>query len=214
MGSGDNKDKFWYREESAERVGHYKSSVPAKKDAQTAISNVNSAKRHVEETRAKLGFLEKIRFDRESKEVIRKQLGEIFVNMLEVQKQEIIYRFTLQLDDAKKKAFSAYLEESGKVEGQILRLSNDFEAQLTDFNLEFGMTLWEKKKEREEKLKKLLADGKINQNDHDKEMENIDKWMNIQRNNLSDKIDMMISNHAKQIQRTLELFTERTIRDH
>jgi archaellum component FlaC len=76
------------------------------------------------------------------------------------------------------------------------------------------MTIWEKKKEREEKLKGLLEAGKVTQGDYESELKNIDKWMNTQRNNLSDKIDMMIGNHAKQIQKTLELFTERTLREH
>src|SRR5205085_1076567 len=108
----------------------------------TAIANIGNTEDHVRARRADLGFFDKIKFDRESREVARKQLGEIFVNMLEVQKQDILYRFTLQLDDSKKKAFATYLEQSSKVEDQILKLSNEFESRLTDFNLEFGMTIW------------------------------------------------------------------------
>lgn len=217
MCPADN-DKFWFTENAEKKteVSHYRQNVnvPAKTENETAISNVTTAKGHIDAARSTLGIWDRIKFDRQSREVIRKQLAEAFVNMLEAQKQEIIYKFTLQLDDAKKKAFAAYLKESGKVEGQILRLSNDFENQLTDFNLDFGMTLMEKKKEREDRLKASLDAGKINQRDYDRELLNIEKWMDIQRNNLGDKVNMMMANHAKQIQKTLELFTERTIKDH
>lgn len=186
-------------------------SKPAASLETAKVPEIISTERHVETRRDKLGWIDRVRFDHSSKTELRKQMGEIFINMLEKQKQEILYRLSLELDDSKKKAFAEYMRESGKVEREIAHLSNEFENQLIDFGLTFGVQVRVQEEDRKKRISDLLANGKITQENHNKEMAKVEEWSNIQRDNLDAKITIILRNHAAQIEKTLQLFKERKV---
>lgn len=196
------------RQEKGERAPSFYSSQKRELESSKVPDIVNTEK-HIQNRREQLGLINKIKFDQLTRKEIRNQLGNIFINMLEAQRQQILYKLGLELDDAKKKAFAQYMRESGKVEKEIATLSQEFESQLIDFGLDFGSEIWNQKKTRIEKLKVQLDQEKISEADYEREVENVERWMGIQRDNLDAKIEMILRNHAIQIERTLTLFKER-----
>src|ERR1700732_3110902 len=65
-----------------------------------------TGKQHVSVLRNNLGFFDRLAVDRASKEEGRRVIGELIVNLLEKQKQEILFKMGLELADEKKVAFA------------------------------------------------------------------------------------------------------------
>ncbi|MGE3988795.1 hypothetical protein [Pseudorhodoplanes sp.] len=212
--AGDKEEKrpaIWGNPSKSDKPASFYSKGKGDNEDGTKVTQIVSTERHVASRREDLGFLDRVRFDHRSKAEMRKQLGEIFINMLEKQKQEILYRLSLELDGAKKQAFAEYMRVSGKVEREIAQLSNEFEDQLIDFGLEFGVQVRVQEETRKKRISALLSSGQITKENYDKELDKVEQWCNIQRENLDAKITIILQNHATQIEKTLQLFKERKI---
>jgi len=182
-------------------------SVPAP----ATSSQFARTERHVKEMRSDLGLLERFRFDRESQQIIRRQLGEIFVILLEGQKQQLLSKLALELDAAKKLAFYEHMRQNSKIEKEIAKLSTEYEADLIDYCWDFGEEYWKRKKARICRLGQARAAGQIDEQDYEWEAKRVESWAMRARENLDAKIELMLRNHAKQIERTLQVFHERNI---
>ena len=203
---------FWGTTER-QRTGtksFYSSSSPlVQRGAETP--EVLTSKQHVTQLRSKLGFFDKLAVDRHSKEEARRVIGELVVNLLEKQKQEILFKITLELADEKKRAFANSMREGAQIEKEIAERSTEFERELIDLALDHGLAGHEHKKQRIAQLEARHAQGRIDEESFMSERRAIENWMQIFRENLDAKVEIILRNHAQQIEKALAIFKERAI---
>ena len=168
----------------------------------------------MQELRNKLGFFDRLAVDRASKEECRRVVGELIVNLLEKQKQEIIFKMGLELADEKKIAFAESLRAGARIEKEIAERSTEFERELIDLALNQGLAGHEHKKTRLAQLDDWHTAGKIDEQSYVEERGSIENWANVFRANLDAKVEIILRNHAQQIERALALFQERAIPSH
>lgn len=190
--------------------GFYSSSSPlAQRDTKTP--EVLTSKQHVTQLRTRLGFFDKLAVDRHSKDEARRVIGELVVNLLEKQKQEILFKITLELADEKKRAFANSMREGAQIEKEIAERSTEFERELIDLALDHGLAGHEHKKQRIAQLEAMHAQGRIDDESFMSERRAIENWMQIFRENLDAKVEIILRNHAQQIEKALAIFKERAI---
>lgn len=175
---------------------------------------VLTGKQHVAALHNKLGFFDRIAVDRASKEESRRVIGELIVNLLEKQKQEIIFKMGLELADEKKIAFAESLRAGARIEKEIAERSTEFERELIDLALDHGLAGHEHKKTRLAQLNDWHSAGKIDEESYMAERHSIETWMSVFRANLDAKVEIILRNHAEQIVKALALFQERSIPSH
>jgi hypothetical protein len=173
-----------------------------------------SSRQHVAILRNKLGLFDKIGVDWQSRAEAKRTIGELVVNLLEKQKQEILFKITLELADEKKRAFAESMRAGSQIEKEIAELSTDFERDLIELALNQGLAGHERKKARLEQLEKRYLDGRIDDESLMIERRAIENWMHIFRDNLDAKIEIILRNHAQQIEKALAIFRERAISGH
>ncbi|MCW5726226.1 hypothetical protein [Parvibaculum sp.] len=165
----------------------------------------------VAEMRERLGILDKLRLDRQSKAEARKVVSELVVNLLEKQKQELLFKATLELSDEKKRAFAESMREGSLIEKEIVERSTKFERELIDFALDQAIEGHQEKKRRLDHLNALHAADKIDGTSFQSEQQAIERWAELFRDNLDAKIELMLRNHAQTIEKALAIFRERVI---
>ncbi len=187
-------------------------SMPARRDE--TQPQVISSGQHVTSMRNKLGFFDKLAVDRASKDEARQVIGELVVQLLEKQKQEIVFKIGLELADGKKRMFAESMREGALIEKEIAARSTEFERELIDLALDQGLAGHEQKKLRLERLEQWRSTGKIDDESYMTERGKVETWERIFRDNLDAKVEIILRNHAQQIERALVLFQERTIAGH
>jgi hypothetical protein len=178
------------------------------------VPEVLNSKQHVSQLRTKLGFFDKLAVDRHSKDEARKVIGELVVNLLEKQKQEILFKITLELADEKKRAFANSMREGAQIEKEIAERSTEFERELIDLALDHGLAGHERKKQRLDQLDEWHSVGRIDDESLMTERGAVENWMRIFRENLDMKVEIILRNHAQQIEKALSIFKERAISGH
>lgn len=186
--------------------------VPVLHDDETPV--VLSSKQHVGELRSKLGLLDKLSVDWHSREAARRVIGELVVNLLEKQKQDILFKITLELADEKKRAFAHSMREGAQIEKEIAERSTEFERELIDLALDHGLDGHERKKQRLAQLDEMHSQGRIDDESLTVERRAVEDWMRIFRENLDAKVEIILRNHAQQIEKALAIFKERAITGH
>lgn len=178
------------------------------------VPEVLTSKQRVTQLRSKLGFFDKLAVDRHSKDEARRVIGELVVNLLEKQKQEILFKITLELADEKKRAFADSMRAGAQIEKEIAERSTEFERELIDLALNHGLAGHEHKKQRLNQLDDWHSQGRIDEESYIMERRAIEDWMRIFRENLDAKVEIILRNHAQQIERALAIFKERAISGH
>lgn len=77
-----------------------------------------------------------------------------------------------------------------------------------------GLAGHEQKKFRLDRLDHWKSTVRLDELSYSVERENIETWARIFGNNLNAKVEIILRNHAQQIERTLALFRERAIPGH
>lgn len=207
---------FWGgsdRQQNNANRGFYTSrSVPARRTED--VPEVLTSKQHVAHLRHRLGFFDKLAVDRYSKEEARRVIGELVVNLLEKQKQEILFKITLELADEKKRAFANSMREGAQIEKEIAERSTEFERELIDLALDHGLAGHEHKKQRLAQLDDWHSQGRIDDESYTAERRAVENWMHVFRENLDAKVEIILRNHAQQIEKALAIFKERGISSH
>lgn len=175
------------------------------------VLEFGKTEKQLQAKRKALGLIERIQFDRQTNKAVREEMGTIAVNLLAAQREAIVYQISLGLDDQKKRAFTEYMRQGGKVERELAHLSTAYEHDLIDFTLDMGMRALEAKKTRLERMSKAFQAGRISQQDFEKEQARIEALVTLKVENLDAKIEMLLRNHATQITRTLKLYSERVV---
>jgi hypothetical protein len=187
-------------------------SAPTRREETQPV--VLTGKQHVTALRNNLGFFDRIAVDRVSREECRRVIGELVVNLLEKQKQEIVFKMGLELADEKKIAFAESLRAGARVEKEIAERSTEFERELIDLALNHGLAGHEHKKTRLAQLDDWHSAGKIDEQSYVEERHSIENWMSVFRANLDAKVEIILRNHAQQIVKALALFQERAFPSH
>jgi hypothetical protein len=164
--------------------------------------------------RDKLGFFDKIGVDWQSRAEAKRTIGELVVNLLEKQRQEILFKITLELADEKKRSFAESMRAGSQIEKEIAELSTEFERELIELALDHGLDGHERKKTRLEQLEKRYSEGRIDDESLITERRAIENWMRVFRENLDAKVEIILRNHAQQIEKALAIFRERAISGH
>lgn len=186
--------------------------LPVRKEEVTLT--FGSSKQQVGKMRNDLGFFDRLAVDRSSRDETRRIAGELIVQMLAVQKEKIIFQIGLELDADKKRLFAESMREGSRMEKEIAERSTEFERQLIDLALDQGLAGHEQKKFRLDRLDHWKSTGRLDEQSYSVERENIETWARIFGNNLNAKVEIILRNHAQQIERTLALFRERAIPGH
>jgi hypothetical protein len=173
-----------------------------------------TSNQQVGKMRNNLGFFDRLAVDRASRDETRRIAGELIVQMLAVQKEKIIFQIGLELDADKKRLFAESMREGSRMEKEIAERSTEFERQLIDLALDQGLAGHEQKKARLDRLEHWKSTGRLDEQSYMVERENIETWARIFGNNLNAKVEIILRNHAQQIERTLALFRERAIPGH
>jgi hypothetical protein len=207
---------FWSKgaqnSSSTEKSYYTSASVTARGD--NGQRDALSSRQHVAILRNKLGFFDKIGVDRQSRAEAKRTIGELVVNILEKQKQEILFKITLELAGEKKRAFAESMRAGSQIEKEIAELSTDFERDLIELALNHGLAGHERKKAWLEYLEKRYLDGKIDDESLMIERRAVENWVHVFRDNLDAKVEIILRNHAQQIEKALAIFRERAISGH
>ena len=205
---------FWgaERQKTGSKCFYASPSVPAHRAED--VPEILTSKQHVTQLRSKLGFFDRIAVDRQSKDEARRVIGELVVNLLEKQKQEILFKITLELADEKKRAFASSMREGAQIEKEIAERSTEFERELIDLALNHGLAGHEHKKHRLAQLDEWHSAGRIDDDSYMMEYRAVENWMRIFRENLDAKVEIILRNHAQQIEKALSIFKERAISGH
>lgn len=162
-------------------------------------------------TRMRMGFLDKFKFDRENSAVMREKLKEIASAMMERQKSEIVHGLMLDLDLAKKNAFVRYVEQVGAVDEQLLRASNAMEMALREMLSDEIFKSFELKDRWKKNLERLKSSGLANAAEYQEEVERMEKWIDTMKGNIEGKVELVIRSHIKSLQVTLELLRDKVV---
>ncbi len=195
----------------APSTGYFSSNVAKPK---ASVSAVRSSGATFEAMRDRLGFFGKLAVDKASKEETKRVAGELVVQMLAAQKEQIVYQLCLELDASKKKMFVESLREGSKIESEIAHRSTEFERQLMDLALDEGLAGHQQRMARLNELDALRRSGGIDEPGYHLQRANIEHWAQVFGANLNAKVEIILRNHAHQIERTLALFRERSITGH
>jgi hypothetical protein len=212
-GRDERKGMWGSGKGSDERKSSFFAPVPSEgKEGRNVDLGQQDTERHLDKQKEKLGLLDRIRFDKMTKQEIRKQLGEVVVNMLEAQKQKLLYEITLNLDEAKKKLFVEKMKNSAELDKEMTRQSTEFQSQLIEFGLDTGLQILKGKQARLDRVEEQFKSGAITEKDYRAESANVERWTNLQRDNLDGEIELKIRNHIRKVESALELFKEREFR--
>lgn len=190
--------------------GFYSTAMAGRKSKATLPDRPTSSQQF-NEMKEQLGMFDKMAINRRSRTEARRVLAEIVVNSLEKQKQLILFQKTLELADEKKRLFAESLREAALVEKEIAERSTEHEEALIDFVVDTAMEGQQKKERRLRLLDQQLAAGQITQDTYFQEAERIQRWATIYLDNIDGKVELMLQNHARLIERALALFNERSI---
>lgn len=182
--------------------------APATVASREVADGPAGTQRDVEAMRADLGPLGRINVDWRSRREAERIVGDIIRNKLEEKKQEIINRLALDLDANKKSALKDHLTVVTGLERDISRISNEHENDLIEECLNHGLAFGRVKQEHLSRLAQARAIGEIDEAYYEAEVERVEMWSLTKRENLNAKLELMLRNHAEQLERTLRGFTE------
>lgn len=160
----------------------------------------------------RLRIWDRLGLSREMSAITREKLGEITAAIVEAQKAEIVQSLMLSLDLKKKEQFAAYLDRVGTLNGEIIKRSQAMERDLAGSLSEELEKIYEDKKKWETRVDDMKSRGLLDEKDHIEEMQRKSKWIDIMKDNLDAKIELVMRNHATSLQTTLELLRDKAIK--
>jgi hypothetical protein len=206
--------KFWSGSTDAGASSSNQSSPPiffstaqSRGSSESSSAIENRARDEINMYKEQLGFLDRVGATRQTKAEIRRVYGQLVVNLLEKQKEKIIFALTIDLDQAKKRIFQESLKEGGRMEQEITRRSIEFEEALYDIMFEASEKSLDKKEARMSRLEARRRSG-MDDRDYDYEFNAIGHWQRQFRDNLEARVTLLLRNHAQQVERALALFHE------
>ncbi len=149
----------------------------------------------------KMGIFAKIKFDSDLGKIARTQLTEVARNMVEAQKQEITHSLMLDLDTNKKLAFSQYMQNVGILNKELVKRSTEMESDLQDILISSIEDIHKKKTEWIARIDAL----KLSDEDHKEEIDRMKKWIDIAKQQVDGKVELLIKTHSESIAATLKL---------
>ncbi len=150
---------------------------------------------------AKLKWWDDIKLGSEVSRATRTQLAEVAQKMVEKQKQEITHRLMLDLDVNKKRAYQQYLDNVGILNNDLVKRSTEMEGELHDILVDSIEGIYKKKDEWIARINAL----KLSDEDHKEEIDRMNKWIDIAKQQVDGKVELLIETHSQSIAATLQL---------
>jgi hypothetical protein len=168
-----------------------------------------SMRPHLQRMKSQLSGMDGFWAKRQAREDIRQAYKQALVTMFQMQKEELVFRMTVHLSDAKKRILMESLAESGRIDQQIFAASTQFEMQIIDEFLLFMMKTYDGKANWIATIDQWAAAGRMSPGDYQDAMRRVHEVSFNVLENLSSKKDIFLQNHAAKIQHALELFQQR-----
>ena len=159
--------------------------------------------------RDKLGLMDRFWINRQTKAAIAQTYGELIVSLLEMQKGKLIFQMTVMQSDEKKRILMRSLAESGRIDQEIARVSNEFDRAMVNATLNTVLETYDDKATYMHSITEMHRAGRLADRDFEREFARVEKWFDDLRENLDAKTVLLMRNHAEKIERALALFQER-----
>ena len=156
----------------------------------------------------KMGFFDKIKFGGDVSKITRTQLAEVARTMVEKQKQEITHSLMLDLDVNKKRAYQQYLDNVGILNNDLIKRSTNMEEDLREILLNSIEKIYKEKDAWVSRIDAL----KLSEEDHKKEMNSMNEWIDLARDQVEGKVRLLIQTHSESIKATLQLLKDTAIK--
>ena len=168
------------------------------------MTKTHELRRALTNSPARMGPIQSMAHQLQNSRATRRHLDEVFEVMMEKAKENLRHRAMLEHDLEKKANHARYLETAGVLDHQVLQASQNLDRMLTGtLPDELG------------KIFQIRADwlGKIDkmpipEERKRSEIDRMERWIDAQSSNVEGKIEVMVENHAKALQRTLTLLGE------
>ncbi len=193
-----------------ETVFTKKTTTPKEEKVITAISAEKDnglAKQIDSENITQMGIWNKIKLHGEVGKVAREQLFEVAKALVEKQKQEITHHLMLDLDVNKKLAYQHYLDNVGVLNKDLIKRSTEMEGELLDILVDSTEDIFKRKDAWIAKIDAL----KLSDEDHKKEMDNMNEWIDLAKGQINGKVRLLIETHSESIRATLQLLKDTTL---
>ena len=158
-----------------------------------------------------LGFFEGLKADRESRKLAARQMGEIFVVMLETQKQIILQKCTLGLDIKKKELFLQYVHAAEAKNKEMFEMSANIEAALNDVLDQKTDQVDDMVYKRLNMLEERKNKGIISDEIYNLRVKDLEGRRLKQTQNLLARLDRLTGSHSKVFEQATEILKQRVI---
>lgn len=166
---------------------------------------------YIVKTKQGLGFFEGLKADRESRKLAARQMGEIYVVMLEAQKEMILQKCTLGLDLKKKELFTQYVYEAEEKNEEIFAMSANIQLALSDILFQKSVQIDDMAYEQLHRLEERKKSGKISEEVYNLRKQGVEENRAQQVNSLKANLQRLIKSHQKVFEQATEVLQERVI---
>lgn len=158
-----------------------------------------------------MSFFQKLTEDKKSRVLASRQMGEIYVVMLEAQKEAIVQKCTLGLDIKKKELFLQYLHEAEVKNQEMFNMSADIDAALNSIYDKKTDQVDDQHFERAAVLKRRHDEGRISESVFEERIHDLTSRANAQIERLTSRLDKLLSSHFKVYEQATDVLKQRVI---
>jgi hypothetical protein len=158
-----------------------------------------------------LSFFQKLKEDKKSREIASRQMGEIYVVMLEAQKEAIVQKCTLGLDIKKKELFLQYLHEAEVKNQEMFSMSADIDAALNDVYDKKVDQVDDMVSKRLQELNDRKSSGKIPVEIYGARKKDLYERGDKQIDRLQVRLDKLLTSHFKIYEQATDVLKQRVI---
>jgi hypothetical protein len=170
----------------------------------------------LEEFKKKLGFIDKINVNRETRQQIRERYSSVIGAMLDSQVEIIRFQLGVSTSDTKKTILKNSLEASAQIDAEIKAISTEFDKDMLVTEIDSALDMLEMKASQIRQLNALMTRNQdvLTGRDYTAHRSEIDEAEEQFRANLKGKTALFMINHAEKIQRALTMLQERNFGGH
>lgn len=166
---------------------------------------------YVVKTKQGLGFFEGLKADRESRKQVARQMSEIYVVMLEAQREMILQKCTLGLDLEKKNLFIQYVHEAEEKNQKMFKMSADIIAALNNILDQQIEQIDDMESEQLLRLEERKKSGKISEEKYNLRKQGLEERSAQQVKIIEANLERLIESHDKVFAQATAILRERVI---
>ncbi len=137
---------------------------------------------------------------------IRGQVEELLSTQLRYQQEQMTYKVTLSFDQDKKRLFAEYMLRVDALHGSIVDKSDTMVRNLVNTMQRSIIAAYEQAFEHKNQLNQMNVSGVLTEDQLQREHQRVETWCNLLKDDIEAKVRIICENHAKAVERTVELF--------